>query len=187
MQSAEKDAPMISTSARLLCLLSFGLAGSAFAQSPSNPPPPTPASTGAAMPYLQIAGESDVYEVTSSQIAVQRSQNPRVRAFASMLIDHHTKTTNVTLTQAKAAGLVPPPAVLGQGTRAQIDQLYAASPADFDRIYIAQQIPAHEQALAVQTAYAQTGDKAPLRSAAGGAIPIIKQHLEHARSLQSGL
>lgn len=178
---------MSSTCLRLLCLIPIGLAGAAAAQSPSNPPPPTPASTGAAMPYLQIAGESDVYEATSSQVAVQRSQNPRVRAFASMLIDHHTKTTNITLTQAKAAGLAPPPAVLGQGTRAQIDQLYAATPADFDRVYVGQQIPAHEQALAVQTAYAQTGDKAPLRSAAGGAIPIIKQHLEHARSLQSGL
>jgi len=169
----------------LVSVLMCSVSGTAYAQSPSNPPPPLPASTGAAMPYLQIAGDSDVYEVTSSQIALQRSQNSKVRAFATMLIDHHTKTTNATLTQAKAAGLMPPPAVLGQGNRSKIDQLYAATPGDFDRVYVAQQIPAHEQALAVQTAYAAQGDKAPLRTSAKAAIPIITQHLEHARALQA--
>jgi len=169
----------------LFSVLTCSVPATAYAQSPSNPPPPPPASTGAAMPYLQIAGESDVYEVTSSQIALQRSQNPKVRAFATMLIDHHTKTTNAALTQAKAAGLMPPPAVLGQGSRSKIDQLYAAAPGDFDRVYIAQQIPAHEQALAVQTAYAAQGDKAPLRASAKAAIPIITQHLKHARALQA--
>lgn len=168
-------------------ILSFGLAGSAAAQSPSNPPPPPPASTGAWMPYLQIAGESDVYEITSSQIALKRSQNAEVRAFATMLIGHHTFTTNATLTAAKAAGLVPPPAVLGQGTRSQIDELLAAPAADFDRVYLAQQVPAHAQALAVQTAYSEQGDKEPLRVTAKAAIPIITGHLEEARRLQSAL
>lgn len=157
----------------------------AFAQSPSNPPPPTPGPTGAWMPYLQIAGESDVYEITSSQIAVQRAQDPQVKAFASMLIAHHTTTTNLTLAAAKAAGLAPPPAVLGQGARAKIDALLDASPADFDRVYIAQQVPAHEQALAVQQTYAEQGDKAPLKATAKGAIPIITGHLERARALQA--
>ena len=170
----------------LLATAALGLSVGVNAQSPSNPPPPAPAPTGAAMPYLQIAGESDVFEVTSSQIAIQRSQNPRVRAFASMLIDHHTRTTNITLAQAKAAGLMPPPAVLGQGTRTQIDQLLAAPAADFDRVYLTQQVPAHEQALAVQTTYSRQGDKGPLRTAAKGAIPIITAHLRQARTLQAG-
>lgn len=166
--------------------LALGFSAAAMAQSPSDPPPPTAAPVLSAMPFMQVAGESDVYEITSSQIAVQRAQDSKVRDFASMLIGHHTFTTNTMLTQAKAAGLQPPPAVLGQGTRAKIDQLLAAGPADFDRIYIQQQVPAHEEALAVMSAYADGGDKAPLRTAAKGAVPIITQHLEHARMLQAG-
>lgn len=167
----------------LAALVALGSNSVALAQSPSSPPPPTPASTGAALPYLQIAGESDVYEVTSSMIAMERARNAQVRSFARMLIDHHTLTTNATLTAAKAAGLVPPPAVLGQGTRAQIDQLYAATPATFDQLFLTQQVSAHEQALAVQRSYATQGDKAPLRTAAQSAVPIINQHLEYARRL----
>ena len=153
------------------------------AQSPSHPPPPTPAPIGTAMPYLQIGRESDVYEVTSSQIAIDRAQRPDVRAFARMMIAHHSGTTNATLAAAKAAGLMPPPAVLGQGTRAQIDALYAAAPAEFDRLYLKQQRAAHEQAIGVQQAYADHGDKAPLRASAKAAIPIISQHLEQLQTL----
>lgn len=177
----------MATGTSALSAIAAGLAlmSTAYAQSPSDPPPPTPASIGSAMPYLQIAGESDVYEVTSSQILVQRTQNPDVRAFAKMMIEHHTGTTNATLAAAKAADLVPPPAVLGQGTRAQIDALLAAGPAALDALYLEQQRGAHEQALAVQTAYSQHGDKAPLRASAKAAIPIISRHLERVRALQA--
>lgn len=163
----------------------FGLPVLSPAQSPSDPPPPPPASTGAWMPYLQIAGESDVYEVTASQIALQRAQAPEVRGFAAMMIAHHSETTNATLAASKAADIVPPPAVLGQGTRAQIDALLAAPPAAFDQLYLQQQLAAHEQALAVQSAYAEFGDKQPLRTAAKAAIPIITRHLERVRALQA--
>ena len=165
---------------------SLSLAFSAVAQtgpSPSNPPPPPPAPTTAASPFMQLAGESDVFEITSSQMAVMRSQNPDVKRFASMLIDHHTRTTNVLLTQAKAAGMPPPPAVLGPQKRALIDQLMQAGAADFDRLYLQQQIPAHEQALALHTTYAASGDTPQLRAAAAGAVPFVRQHLEQARAM----
>lgn len=143
--------------------------------------------TTAAMPFLMMAAESDIFEVSSSQVAVMRSQNPRVRRFASMLIDHHTMTTNVALTQAKAAGITPPPAVLQADKRAMIDALLAASPAEFDRVYLAQQVPAHEAALALHTTYARNGDTPQLRTAAIGAVPFVARHLAEARTMMGGM
>ena len=158
-------------------------ATSASAQvSPSNPPPPPPAPTTAAMPFMMLAGESDVFEITSSQIAAMKSQNPDIKRFASMLIDHHTKTTNGLLMQAKAAGLTPPPAVLGPQKRAMIDQLLAAGP-NLDQVYMQQQVPAHEQALALHTTYSQSGDTPQLRAAAATAVPFVTQHLAEARRM----
>lgn len=139
--------------------------------------------TTAAPLFLMMAAESDIFEITSSQIAVMRSQNPEVRAYASMLIDHHTKTTDVALTQAKAAGITPPPAILQADKRAMITQLLAASPADFDRLYLTQQVPAHEAALALHTTYARNGDTPQLRTAAVGAVPFVTRHLAEARRM----
>ncbi|RZM36516.1 MAG: DUF4142 domain-containing protein, partial [Sphingomonas sp.] len=74
-----------------------------FAQTPP-PPPPAEAKTSA-MPYVMAAGMSDLYEINSSQIALQKSKTPAIRSFATMLIKHHTMTTAATMKAAKKAGL----------------------------------------------------------------------------------
>lgn len=151
------------------------------------PPPSMEAAMSQAMPYLFRAGESDVFEITSSQIALMRSQNPQVRAFATMLTDHHSRTTNLALAAAKSAGVTPPPPVLTPPKRAMIDQLYAAPAGEFDRVYIGQQVPAHQAALNLHGSYASTGDTPQLQATARGAVPIVTSHLERARTMQSAM
>ncbi len=158
----------------------------AVAQTP--PPPIPPAAKTQAMPFLETAGMSDVYEITSSQIALQKSQNPRVRQYATTLIGHHTMTSNNALAAAKAGGIAtPPPPVLNAQFRALISELNTTPAADFDRVYIAQQIPSHQGALELMTAYSQGGDVATLRDAAKGAVPYVQQHLDDAVQMQSAM
>lgn len=162
------------------------LAGAAVAQTP--PPPIPPAAKAQAMPYLETAGMSDVYEITSSQIALQKSQNPQVRDYATRLIGHHTMTTNTTLAAAKAGGVAtPPPPVLDARFRTLIGELLAAPAADFDRVYFAQQVPSHQGALELQTAYSQGGDVPTLRANAKAAVPIVQQHLDEAVKMQASM
>lgn len=166
--------------------LPLTVAGPAAAQNPMPAPMPMsmPApTTTVAQPFLMMAAEGDIFEITSSQIAVMRSQNPRVRAYGTMLIQHHTMTTNVALAQAKAAGIAPPPSILQADKRDMITQLLEAPAADFDRVYLQQQVPAHEQALALHTTYARNGDTPQLRTAASGAVPFVTRHLAEARRM----
>lgn len=162
------------------------LAPALSAQTP--PPPIPPAAKTQAMPYLETAGMSDVFEITSSQIALQKSRNPQVREYATKLIGHHTMTTNTTLAAAKAGGIAtPPPPVLNAQFRALISELNAAGPADFDRVYLAQQVPSHQGALELVTAYSQNGDVATLRRAAGTAAPLVREHLVEAQRMQAAM
>jgi putative membrane protein len=55
----------------------------------------------------------------------------------------------------------------------------------FDRLYMTQQVPAHEMALALHQNYAGRGDTPQLRTAAAGAVPIVQQHLTEARRMNS--
>lgn len=167
---------------RILPLAALALAAPAVAQ--LQPPPAPPEARSQAQPFLTAAGMADVYEITSSQIALQKSGNPAVKRYATELIGHHTMTTNAALKAAKQGGVTPPPPALNAQFRALISELQAASPADFDRVYIAQQIPAHQGALELQSAYSQGGDVAPLRAAAKGALPYIRQHLVKAQAMQ---
>lgn len=139
-----------------------------------------------AMPYLATAGESDVFEVTSSQIALMRSQDPQVRQFAQMMIEDHTRTTNQALVAARAAGVLAPPPVLGTQHRAMIGQLLEARGTAFDRLYWQQQLIAHQAAVALHQGYAASGDRPQLRAFAEEAVPIVAGHLQRVQAMQAG-
>ncbi len=170
-------------------LLTFSLvlamAGTAAtAQTP--PPPPPPEAMVQAMPYVMAAGRSDLYEINSSRIAMQKSRNPAVRRFADMLVTHHQKTTAATMKAAGRAGVASMPPALDPGAAASIAELQAASPADFDRIYLGQQVPAHQAALDLHQGYGRRGDQAALRTSAKAAVPIVRGHLVAAQRMQRG-
>lgn len=142
----------------------------------------------AAMAYAGLAAESDLYEITSSQMALQRSQNPRIREFAQMLITHHTQTTAGLTAAARAAGMTPPPPVLGVRKQAMINELNAAGTgAAFDAVYLRQQVPAHQEALALHSNYRARGDTPTLRRAAGTAIPLVRRHLRDAQRMHGAM
>src|ERR1700759_806061 len=42
--------------------------------------------------FINMAAVSDMYEVTASKIALQRSSSPAVKEFAQKMVDAHTQT-----------------------------------------------------------------------------------------------
>ena len=113
-------------------------------------PIPSPATaTQDAQAFLFQAGASDIFEIVTGQMAVMHAANPAVRSFGSMMIADHTNTTNSALTTAMGAGVMPPPPELSPMQKDFVSQLMAAAPAAFDRVYLAQQMAAHGQALAL--------------------------------------
>lgn len=132
--------------------------------------------------YVMNAAISDLYEVQSSQLALERTQSAAVRSFAQQMITDHTATTNMLRPIATQAGITPPSAL---DTRRQemLENLRAASADDFDDRYIDQQTAAHQEALTLHRTYAAQGDHSQLKSFAAQVAPRIEQHLGHVRGL----
>lgn len=133
--------------------------------------------------YVKMASASDLFEIQSSQLAVQRAQNPQVREFAQMLVTHHTQTSQQLMAAAQAAGMSPPQPMLMPMQQEMMQELQQASGGGFDRVYMRQQVPAHEMALALHSNYSRNGDTPSLRTTASAAVPIVTQHLQRARQL----
>lgn len=141
-------------------------------------------STASRDAYVRAAAESDRFEIQSSQLALSRAQGAAVREFARTMVDHHTQSTERLYVAARAAGMVrthdwmlPPP------MQAQLEELQRASGAEFDRLYLRQQVQAHEAALSLHANYARRGDAAALRVFAAAAVPVVQQHLARARQI----
>ncbi|TFI58823.1 DUF4142 domain-containing protein [Sphingomonas parva] len=140
---------------------------------------------GTAADYVATAAASDMFEIESARLAQQKAQDAEVKAFAGMLVTDHEKSTAELKTAA--AQVQPPVPVLSAMTAEQqgnVQALQAASGADFDKLFLSQQIPAHETALALVQGYAASGDAAPLKQHASTVAAPIQRHLDQAKQLQ---
>lgn len=161
-------------------------AGAPAAQAPA--PEPAAAAAPPSMPpadYVAAAAVSDLYEIEAARIAQERSQNDEVKALAQMIATDHEKSANDLKAAVSQTGqTLTIPAALPADRQAQIEALNAATPTDFDAVWLTQQVQAHEQALLLHQRYAQNGDLAALKAFAAATAPVIQRHLDQVRQLR---
>ncbi|HEX2559091.1 DUF4142 domain-containing protein [Phenylobacterium sp.] len=141
------------------------------------------AAAPAAMPrtasaYATQAALSDLYEITSGQLAQSKGTSDHVKQLGATMVQHHTQTSQTLKATLPQAGVnVTPPTSLDARRAAMIAELQNASGADFDAKFLAQQKMAHQEALALHSTYAADGDNPALKQVAASATPVIKQHI----------
>ena len=101
-----------------------------------------------------------------------------------MMVTEHTAMSNEMKPLVTAAGKTPPTG-LDDRRKGLIDNLNAASAADFDKTYLAQQEAAHSEALTLMQGYADHGDDAGLKAGAAKAAPKVQAHLDKVKALQA--
>lgn len=142
-----------------------------------------PAAT-TAQGFAMRAALSDMYEIQSSQLALERSQNAQVREFAQRMVhEHQTMTNQMQAALAQAGVTVALPTGLDAAKMNMMQQLRDASAEDFDDRYIDQQTEAHENALNLFRDYAGNGDTPALQELANRGAPMIENHLQTVRAL----
>ncbi|HEX8301567.1 DUF4142 domain-containing protein [Sphingomonas sp.] len=148
---------------------------------PSRAMDPTPEHARA---YVMKAGASDLYEIRSSRIALQKSRNREVRALATMLISHHQMTTRDVTAAARRDRLRPMPPMLEPHQRAMINELNRTGRGGFDRAFLDQQRTAHQEALQLHMNFSERGNAQALRRAAATAVPIIQRHIDRIEAIR---
>jgi putative membrane protein len=146
----------------------------------SNPPAIHLVATMAAptaQEFVTKASGSNMFEIESSQIAVGKAESPDVKAFAERMIADHTKAGEEmkAAVQASNAGLTMPTA-MDTEHQAKLTTLSAATGADLDTQYVQMQVAAHDEAVALFTAYAEGGDNPALKAFAEKTLPTLKEH-----------
>lgn len=135
--------------------------------------------------YVVQAAQSDMYEIRSSQMALSKASSQQVKDFAKMMVSDHTMTSQKLKDALSSANQPPPPMALDDRRKGMLDQLSHASGADFDRMYIQQQLMAHQEALTLHQSYAANGDERSLKVVANATVPIIQHHLSMLQAMAS--
>lgn len=135
-----------------------------------------------AQDFVNQAASGGLFEIRSSELALQRAQGAGVRSFAETMIRDHTATSGDLVAMATNQGLLVPDE-LAPPHAGMMQEVEAAQGPDFDAAYARAQVAAHEAAVALYGAYAEGGDNDLLIGYARDSLPVLQQHLEQARGL----
>ncbi|MDY3558086.1 DUF4142 domain-containing protein [Gemmata sp. JC673] len=130
--------------------------------------------------FVTKAASGGLFEVESSKLAKESATSPEAKKFAERMIADHEKANKELMGAAKKAGLEVPTKMSAEHQKL-LDQVKAAKGADFDKAYMAAQVTAHDEAVALFSG-ATKGVKDPgLKAFAVKTLPVIKEHQEHAK------
>lgn len=134
--------------------------------------------------FITQAAISDLFEIESSRLAVERATDAPTKTFAQQMITDHTKTTSELKGLLTTANLqVTPPAALDAAHQKKLDRLKGLNGADFTKAYHEMQEDAHEAAVSLFKRYASGGDVPALKDWAGRTLPALQHHLKMADEL----
>jgi putative membrane protein len=137
--------------------------------------------------YVANAAISDVYEIASSRMALEKASSPKVKAFAQAMIADHTATSNslkAALVEGNMKRTVP--TAPDERRQAMLDALKGLSGAAFDKAYLEQQTTAHQEALLLHGRYAEDGENDALQKLASTTTPKIQHHANQLKTLAAG-
>lgn len=139
------------------------------------------AASKAAQQFIATAGHAGTYEVQAGELAAQKATSPDVKSFAQQMVTDHSKMGEALKT---AAGTTPLPTKLDAKHTKELAALKSASAADFDALYLKQQLDAHQKAVALLKAESTKGDDPALKSFAATNLPTLQHHLEMVQALE---
>ena len=136
--------------------------------------------------FVKKVSISDMFEIKSSELASQKSENAEIKDFASRMVTDHTKTTEeLKAAIASSNAKAKPAADLDAKHKAMLAKLEKSSGKNFDARYVAIQKDAHKEAVNLFSDYSKHGDNADVKEFAAKTLPDLKDHLSHAKALKN--
>lgn len=129
--------------------------------------------------FIDQAASAGAAEVDLGKLAHDKAKAKSVRAFAARMVSDHTKANNRLVAVTKKLNMTPNVAP------ADTSQLASLSGADFDKAYIANQVQAHQDAVAAFEAEAKDGQVPQLKKFAHDFLPMLQSHLKQAQTISA--
>ena len=134
--------------------------------------------------FVNMAASSNMLEIQSSEMALERASSEDVKAFANQMIQDHTKATQEMTAVLEKEGMTPPKDL--QAKHAEMLKALGDNTSNFDAAYIELQRTAHQEAVGLFESYSSNPDDEALGAFAQKTLPTLQMHLEHAMKLDAG-
>jgi putative membrane protein len=139
-----------------------------------------------------VAVTADQIDIDYAAIAKAKSKNKDVLEFAATMAKDHGSVNAQAVALAKKLGVTPKDnpttqSLLSQATTTK-EMLNSKSGADFDKAYVDNEVAYHKAAIdVVENTLIPDATNPELKSLLQSALPIFKEHLQHAEMIQTKL
>lgn len=136
---------------------------------------------------LEQLAQGNMAEIEAGKIALQKSQNTEVKAFAQQMIDDHTKGLQEVQSVAQSKG-VALPSEPDAKHKAMASKLNNLSGDAFDRTYLDQAgVSDHKKTHALVQKVQSKAKDADVKALAAKLEPTVAQHLTHVTQLSASI
>jgi putative membrane protein len=135
--------------------------------------------------FVDNATWNDMFAIQSSRLALEKSEDPKIREFAQATIrDHSRDSARLAAAASTDVATLSPPTVLDRQDGLLLDKLLlASSGAAFDQLYINMMIDHYGQAQQLHRAYSLTGENTALKQLAAATVARERQRLDRVSQL----
>jgi putative membrane protein len=141
---------------------------------------------------LFILSTVDRAEIEQGQLALNKAQSPRVREFASSMIQQHTASSEEGAQIASTNSMTPESsaaaAELQQKAAQTLNTLSAADPSAFDQQYVQSQVTQHQEVLSmIKSRLIPAADNEALLRQLQATQEMVQMHHKHAQDLAASM
>ncbi|TKK64416.1 DUF4142 domain-containing protein [Ilyomonas limi] len=136
--------------------------------------------------FMMDAAAAGNTEVMAGQVAQNMAKNDRVKNFANMMVNDHTKAGNELKTLASQKNVTLPDSVMPKQHDA-LEGLRKTSAKNFDKEYIDMMVKDHKEAVSKFQMASEKCDNGDVKTWAANTLPTLKMHLDSAQAIQKAL
>ena len=136
--------------------------------------------------FMVEAASGGMMEVEAGQLAATKAQNPRVKAFASMMVEDHTKANEELKALASGKSITLPTAV-GEDHQKHITELREKSGMDFDKAYMKMMVDDHNDDVEDFQSASNNAKDESVKAFAAKTLPVLRMHLDSARAINDAI
>ncbi len=132
--------------------------------------------------FLDKAAQGGAAEVELGQLAEQKSQDPKVKAFGERMVTDHTKANDKLQSLAQSKGITLPTQPNAKD-KAEKQRLTKLSGEQFDKAYMNYMVKDHTKDVSEFRKESQSAKDPDVRSFASTTLPTLESHLKEAKSI----
>jgi putative membrane protein len=136
--------------------------------------------------FVSKVQSSTQFEIASSKLVLDKSQDKQLKTLAQRMVHDHTKAAE-DLSKAiasESASNLPKDTPMSSAMQQKMQQLQAATGKDFDETYVAMMVEDHEDAVKLFKDFEKSTKDTKLQSFAQRILPIIEGHLNSFERIQ---